>query len=122
MTRYDDPATITKPLLSNQTYDILKWIAQYFLPALGTLYYTISLLWGLPYTEQVVGTIVAVDMFLGALLGISMSSFKKSVASSFGDIVLDNSNPEKDVVRLVLKENPETLQTLDQVVFKVVKT
>lgn len=57
--------------LSNKIYDILKWIAQLLLPAIGTLYFAIANIWGLPYGEQVVGTITAVDAFLGVLLGIS---------------------------------------------------
>ena len=63
--------------LSNKVYDVLKWIALYLLPALGTLYFALSGIWGLPYGEQVVGTITAADTFLGVLLGISNASYKK---------------------------------------------
>lgn len=60
---------------NNKTYDILKWIAQILLPAIGTLYFAIASVWGLPCSEQVVGTITAVDVFLGALLGISTANY-----------------------------------------------
>lgn len=63
--------------LSNKTYDILKWIAQILLPAVGTLYFALSKIWGLPFATEVVGTIAAVDTFLGALLGISSANYKK---------------------------------------------
>lgn len=63
--------------ISNKTYDTLKWIAQYVLPGLGTLYFALSTIWGLPYGEQVVGTITAVDTFLGVVLGISTTNYKK---------------------------------------------
>ena len=63
--------------LKNKTYDVLKWIALYLLPALGTLYFALSGIWGLPYGEQVVGTITAADTFLGVLLGISNARYKK---------------------------------------------
>ena len=63
--------------LSNKAYDVLKYIAQYFLPALGTLYFALSTIWGLPYGEQIVGTITAIDAFLGALLGISTYNYNK---------------------------------------------
>lgn len=63
--------------MSNKTYDIIKWLAQLVLPAVGTLYAALSGIWGFPYTEQVVGTILAVDTFLGALLGISSANYKK---------------------------------------------
>lgn len=64
--------------MSNQVYDVLKWIAQYLLPAAGTLYFALASIWGLPFGEQVVGTITAVDTFLGVILGISSASYKAS--------------------------------------------
>lgn len=64
--------------MSNKVYDVLKWIAMYFLPAIGTLYFALSGIWNLPYGEQVVGTITAADTFLGVLLGISTSQYNKS--------------------------------------------
>lgn len=64
--------------MSNKVYDILKWIAMYFLPAIGTLYFALSGIWNLPYGEQVVGTITAVDTFLGVLLGISTAQYNKN--------------------------------------------
>ena len=63
--------------LNNKSYDILKWIAMILLPALGTLYFTIAQIWGLPYAEQIVGTITAIDTFIGAMLGISSSNYNK---------------------------------------------
>lgn len=54
--------------MNNKTYDVLKWIAQFLLPAAGTLYFALAGIWSLPYGEQVVGTITAVDTFLGVLL------------------------------------------------------
>lgn len=64
--------------ISNKIYDILKWIAQYLLPALGTLYFALSTIWGFPYGEQVVGTITAIDAFLGAILGLSSATYYKN--------------------------------------------
>ena len=64
-------------MMSNKTYDVLKWIAMYFLPATGTLYFALAGIWNLPYGEQVVGTITAVDTFLGVLLGISTMQYNK---------------------------------------------
>ena len=64
--------------MSNRIYDILKWIAMYLLPAAGTLYFALAGIWGLPYGEQIVGTITAVDTFLGVLLGISTAQYKKA--------------------------------------------
>ena len=65
--------------MTNKTYDILKYIAQIVLPALGTLYFALSQIWGLPYGEEIVGTITAFDAFLGALLGISSAQYYKEM-------------------------------------------
>ena len=64
--------------MSNKVYDVLKWIAMYLLPAVGTLYFALAGIWGLPYGEEIVGTITAVDTFLGVVLGISNVQYKKS--------------------------------------------
>jgi hypothetical protein len=63
--------------MSNRVYDTLKWIALVVLPALGALYFGLAGIWGLPYGEQVVGTITVIDTFLGALLGISTINYYK---------------------------------------------
>lgn len=62
-------------MMSNKTYDVLKYIAQYVLPGLGTLYFALAGIWGLPYGEQIVGTITAVDTFLGVLLGYAKAKY-----------------------------------------------
>lgn len=64
--------------LSNKMYDILKWVAMYFLPAIGTLYFALAGIWGLPYGEEIVGSITAVDTFLGVILGISTAQYNKT--------------------------------------------
>mgnify|MGYP003503998563 FL=1 len=65
--------------MSNKVYDILKWIALFLLPAIGTLYFALAGIWGLPYGEQVVGTITAIDTFLGVVLGISTARYNKRI-------------------------------------------
>lgn len=63
--------------MSDEVYDILKEFAQVWLPAIGTLYFAIASIWGLPYAEQIVGTITAVDAFLGTVLHISTIQYKE---------------------------------------------
>ena len=63
--------------MSNKVYDVLKYIALILLPALGTLYFALAKIWGFPYAAEVVGTISAVDAFLGALLQISTNQYNK---------------------------------------------
>lgn len=68
--------------MNNKTYDILKYIAQIVLPALGALYFALSQIWGLPYGEEIVGTITALDCFLGALLGLSTMAYNKRIGGA----------------------------------------
>jgi hypothetical protein len=75
--------------MDNKTYDILKYIAQIVLPAIGTLYFALAQIWGLPYGEEIVGTITAVDAFLGALLQISTNQY-------YDQINLDRSEGTHD--------------------------
>lgn len=65
--------------LSNEQYDRWKFIAQIVLPAAGTLYFALASIWGLPYGEQIVGTITAVDAFLGAVLHISTDQYRREL-------------------------------------------
>lgn len=63
--------------MSNKVYDILKWTAQILLPAVGTLYFALASIWGLPFAQEIVGTITAVDAFLGVILGISSMKYNE---------------------------------------------
>lgn len=76
--------------LSNKVYDILKWVAMIVLPALGTLYFALAGIWGFPYGESIVGTITAVDVFLGAILGISTSKYNKAEYERIEDEVIED--------------------------------
>lgn len=71
--------------LSNSIYDLLKYVAQIVLPAIGTLYFALASIWGLPYGEQIVGTITAIDCFLGALLGVSTYQYNKNKEGQDGE-------------------------------------
>lgn len=67
--------------MSNTTYNVLKWIAQIVLPAIGTLYAALAGIWGFPYGEEIVGTILAIDTFLGAVLQISTAQYNKKITN-----------------------------------------
>lgn len=66
-------------MMNDKLYNVLKWAAQVALPAAGTLYFALAGIWGLPYSEQIVGTITAVDTCLGVLLGISTAQYNKAL-------------------------------------------
>ena len=69
-------------MLNNKVYDVCKFIAQILLPALGTLYFALAGIWGFPYGEEIVGTIMAIDTFLGAILGISSIQYNKKIGGA----------------------------------------
>lgn len=113
--------TGTSLILGTRTYDILKWIAQIFLPALGTLYYTLAGIWGLPNAEQIVGTIMAVDLFLGLLLGLSSHQYNKNDVWADGELTVETEDgvPYRMEANLKNVENPMQLANQDRVSFKV---
>ena len=71
--------------MSNKVYDTLKWVAQILLPALGTFYFALARIWDFPLAEEIVGTITAVDAFLGVLLGISSNNYYKEIENKEKD-------------------------------------
>lgn len=64
-------------MMSNKLYDALKFVAQILLPALATLYAALAGIWGFPYAEAIVGTLAAVDTFLGAMLAYWKKQYDK---------------------------------------------
>jgi hypothetical protein len=63
--------------LPNHVYDLLKFLCTIFLPACGTLYFALSKIWGLPLAEEIVGTLSAIAVFIGAIIGISSVQYNK---------------------------------------------
>lgn len=107
-----------KPMLSNQRYDVLKHVAAIGLPALSALYFTLSQIWHLPKTEEVMGTISAVNVFLGAFVGVSNMNYNNSEAKYVGAIEVTDTGSKK-TFSLNLKDDPEALQTMKSATFKV---
>lgn len=69
-------------MLSNKWFDYGKWIAQYILPGSATLYFAVSGIWGLPYQKEIVGSLVAVDVWLSALLAVSNAQWQAVMIDS----------------------------------------
>ncbi len=77
-------------IFPDKVYNILKWVTQIVLPAIGTLYFALSGIWGLPYGEAVVGTITAIVTCLGVVLGVSSSKYNKVNGSTDGSILVES--------------------------------
>jgi len=72
-------------------YDFLKALAQLWIPGVATLYFTLAEIWHLPYGAEVVGTLTAIDTFLGVILRISTGKY---VPPSDGHLIIDKSDPD----------------------------
>ena len=57
--------------MSNRVYDAAKYTALVVLPALAVFVHIVGGEWGLPNVASVVVTISAIEVFLGALVGVS---------------------------------------------------
>jgi putative holin Dp-1 len=107
-------------MITGKLYNWLKFLALVAFPAAGTLYFALAGIWGLPAAEQVVGTIVAVDTFLGVILQISSVNYNSSIAQGTLAIV---ETAERKTFNLELDGDPEyELEGKDRVVFRVKKT
>ncbi|MEO7397380.1 MAG: phage holin [Ilumatobacteraceae bacterium] len=104
--------------MTSKTYDLLKFFAQILLPALGSLYFALAGIWGLPEAEQVVGTIVAVDTFLGVVLQISSTKHANSDARFDGSIDVLGKGDGTNFV-LNLPGDPHDIAKAKEILFKV---
>lgn len=105
--------------MSNKLYNYLKFLAQIALPALGTLYITLAALWDLPKPQEVAGTILALDTFLGVLLGLQANAYNKGVMAGGDMIVIDHG--DQATATLDLDHPAEDLLEAKEVRFRVKK-
>lgn len=82
--------------LSNEMYDLLRYIADMILPAVGTLYFALAGIWNFPYGEQIVGTITAVVAFLDVVLGISKKNYYAELEMPTDDDLLAMTEDEEE--------------------------
>lgn len=115
----DTKKSPTPVIKSSAVYDVLKYIAQIFLPALGTLYFAMAGAWGWTNGTQVVGTIVAVDTFLGILLHISNVQYTNS-GKYAGEMVVTSTSGGGKLFSMELNDDPKGLEGKGEVTFKVV--
>lgn len=104
---------------SSRVYNVLRDVAQVYLPAAGTLYVALAVLWSLPAAEQISGTVLALDTFLGAVLKVSTAAYNKSEEKFGGTLAIED---HEDGSRLRVKRvDPVVLTTQDEITFKIVK-
>lgn len=108
-------------ILSNFWYAFAKQGATIILPAIGTLYFMIAGTWGLPYGEQVVGTVAALNLFVGVLVGVAKKIYEGTGGGDDGTIVVTVGDDGKKKFDLKLNQDPDELDQKDKIVFKVEK-
>lgn len=106
-------------VMSSETYDRLKFVAQILLPALGALYFGLSTIWGFPKGEEVVGTITLLDVFLGTILGIASKAYRNSVGGPVMGTLNVEETDEKVHMSLSFGKDPYDIVDQDRVTFKV---
>lgn len=117
----ESPQPTSTPLLSDGAYNKLKHTAAIVLPAVAALYIALSNLWGWPHTEEVAGSVAAVNTALGGLLALSTKSYNKSDAKYAGTLVRTET-ADKIQYSLELNEDAPRLDEADEVTFKVSDT
>lgn len=107
-------------ILSTKTYEFFKKLVQIGLPACGSLYFSLSAVWGLPYADEVVGTLAIVSTFLGTVLMISSKTYKALEPDHDGEMVIEHTEDGRVIYALQLNGDPEKLSESGSVSFKVV--
>jgi Putative phage holin Dp-1 len=108
-------------VLSESTYNLLKKIVQFILPATASLYFGLSQIWGLPAGEQVVGTIALLTTFFGVVLAVSSGRYNESDAGVDGEAIVTEDPGGLTGVTLALNSDPELLVNQQKMTFRVKK-
>lgn len=109
---------LKKPLLGDSAYNKLKQSTTVVLPALGALYFALAQIWHLPKAEEVVGSIAALNTFLGVLLGVSTRSYNRSDVKYAGIIEVEET-PDAKQLNFILNEAAAPLEKQPEVTFRV---
>lgn len=113
---------MNKFIFKDSVYQKLKFLALVLIPAFSTLYFSIGSIWSLPDTTKVIGTLSAIDTFLGVILGLSTKAYNASDLRYDGNlnIMSTDSNGSPRVYSLELNGDPEDiLDNKTSIVFKV---
>ncbi len=107
-------------LMGDKTYNFVKKLTQIILPAFGTFYVTLGHIWGLPYGDQVAGTILALCTFLGICLGISSAQYTASGAGFQGHLTIQPNEEGISQVKAVhFDGETKDLEEKTAVTFKI---
>lgn len=106
--------------LSNGLYDQVKRSATVLLPGFSALYFALAQIWGLPAAEQVVGTVAAVNVFLGLLMSLSTKAYNSNGLNLDGDLHVITEDDGKAYTGVALNDIPEVVRDQKTVTLRVV--
>lgn len=109
---------LKKPLLGDSAYNRLKQSTTVLLPAAGALYFALAQIWHLPKAEEVVGSLAALNTFLGVVLGVSTRSYNRSDTKYAGIIEVEET-PDVKNLKITLNEATPALENQPEVLFRV---
>ena len=119
-TQTNEPDATSTFTVSNKTYDLLRFFAVILLPGLGTMYFGVAQFWGLPKAEEVVGTLVAVDTFLGLIIRSLSKSYNKN-DDRFDGVISVTPGEEPGTTAMNVGLSSEAIAKKSEVLVKVKK-
>lgn len=122
-----DPVTPVAPkqgfVLGSKLYDKLQFLVRVVIPGLATLYAALAGFWGFPHVQEVVGTLTALALFLGLLLGQSAKNFVEPIKKGkpVGDFVVGKTDDGKTTTQFVFNSDPSVLEDHELIQFNTVR-
>ena len=76
-------------------------------------------IWGLPYADKIVGTVAAVNLFVGVLVGVSKKIYDDTGGKYDGTVDVTIDEVGKKTFSLNLDGDPDDLDQKTEIVFRV---
>lgn len=93
--------------MNDTVYDNLRRGSELILPGLGALYFALGQIWGLPYGEEIVGTLAAISTFVGLVVVAARKRYN-DVSVANGHVDAAALPPEAEQIQeLRLRVRPE---------------
>lgn len=99
-------------MISNKTYDILKWVALVAIPAIEAFWLTVGKVWGFPYLTEIGTTIAAVGLLIAALIGVSSNNYYKAHQDA-GGIEYEPYDEDEDIEDYEDDDEPDSFDDYD---------
>jgi len=107
-------------LLSDRKYNFLKKMAIIILPLLGSLYFGLAQIWKFPHQEEISGTIVVLNTFVGAVV-LAAKKVNEVTGAKYDGTLFIEEFEDHSTLRLT-DVDPKTLDTKGEIVFKVTRS